>query len=67
MPTTTLRSRVTVNGKQQNIAQVVNVTHNNARLYYHTDGQTYEFEGLDVSSNRIYKDARPPLRINERP
>lgn len=59
MPTITLVSNTRgANGKWKATTTTANVTHNNARLYYHTDRQTYEFVGLDASSNRIYRNAQ---------
>lgn len=59
MPTATLKSyTVGKNGKPKEVATSVSITHNNARLYYHTDGETYYFVGLDASGNRIYQNAK---------
>jgi len=60
MPSTTILQGVSVDktGKGRDLAQTVSVTHNNSRLYTHTDGETYEVIGVDASSNRIYRNTR---------
>lgn len=59
MATTILQSRVKdAKGKVKDVSTTVNVTHNNARLLHHSDGETYEFIGLNASSNRIYRNTR---------
>lgn len=58
MPTTILKTYDTSGKKPKETTLTVNVTHNNARVYYHTDGETYYYTGNDASGNRIYKNAR---------
>lgn len=59
MPSATLKSySVGKNGKPKEVSTAVSITHNNARLYYHTDGETYYYVGNDASGNRIYQNAR---------
>jgi hypothetical protein len=56
MPTATLQA-VTKNADKHPVDVSVSktITHNNARLFYDTDGSVYEFVGVDVSANRIYR------------
>lgn len=61
MPSTTILQGVTVNkktGAGKDTTQTVSVTHNNSRLYTHTDGETYERVGVDGSGNLIYRNTR---------
>lgn len=62
MPTTILQAiRSQGPGKRpKEVTSTVSVTHNNARLYNHTDSKTYEFVGVDASANRIYRDQSRP-------
>lgn len=41
--------------KRSDVSATATITHNNARLYYHTDGLVYEYVGDDASGNRIYR------------
>jgi hypothetical protein len=41
--------------KRTDVSVPVTITHNSARLYYHTDGNVYEYVGNDASGNRIYR------------
>jgi hypothetical protein len=59
MPTAILKSFTRKrNGKVQETSTTATITHNNRRLYHHTDGETYEYVGDDASGNRIYRNAR---------
>lgn len=58
MPTTILKSFTKTGAKVKETSVTASVTHNNARLYHHTDGKTYEYIGDDASGNRIYRDTR---------
>jgi hypothetical protein len=61
MPTATLRSndKRDKGGRSSSTDTSTTITHNNARLYNHSDGKTYEYVGDDLSSNRIYRDTGP--------
>lgn len=56
MPSATLQ-KITKDGDKHpsDVSVVKTITHNNARLFYDTDGACYEFVGVDVSANRIYR------------
>lgn len=58
MPTAILRSFTKAGVKVKEVSTTATITHNNARLYHHSDGKTYEHVGVDASGNRIYRDAR---------
>jgi hypothetical protein len=55
---TLLSSSKNAKDKTVQTTTTANVTHNNARLLFHSDGHTYEFVGLDGSGNRIYRDTK---------
>jgi hypothetical protein len=56
MPTATLQKIAKDTDKHSSDNSVSKtITHNNARLFYDTDGAVYEFVGVDVSANRIYR------------
>lgn len=56
MPTGTLQKIVKdADKKAADASETLTITHNSARLYYHTDGKPYEYVGVDGSSNRIYR------------
>ncbi len=56
MPTATLQKIVKDGDKRaSDFSESQTITHNNARLFYHTDGRPYEYVGNDVSANRIYR------------
>lgn len=58
MASATLKGFVkTANGAKE-VSTAATITHNNLRLYYHTDGETYYYTGDDASGNRIYRNAR---------
>lgn len=61
MATATLRTpdKRDRGGRASNTDASTSITHNNARLYTHSDGKTYEYVGDDGSSNRIYRDTGP--------
>jgi hypothetical protein len=62
MPTTVLQSWT--KGRDQgkvgpvDVSVTANVTTNNARLYYHTDGNVYERVGTDGSGNPVYRNQK---------
>ena len=58
MPTAVLQSFSRDRTKITPTSATATVTHNNSRLYNHSDGKTYEYVGNDSSGNRIYRDAR---------
>ena len=58
MPNTVLQSFTKTGHKVKETTQTVNVTTNNLRLYHHTDGETYEFVGVNGNGERIYRNTK---------
>lgn len=55
MPAATLKSiSKDTYTKRSDVSVVATITHNNSRLYYHTDGNVYEYVG-DDATGRIYR------------